>query len=227
MILKYALRASVCVLALAAHHSVASAQTTPTEKAQAAMGTYISIIAVSKVCDFTPAKEVIDTISANMRTLQPIAGLDDAAVGGAVNGAVEKVAVNKATTCAMGREKFDAFLEGQAAKAAEVASGTGAMLVAIPAPNADPKKVAADLLVLAYLLEAIAEECDSIELSDAETDRLEKAQIFLRGKAGYTEAQIQGLSDTMEKEATKGKKEFCSPAFDFKGNLKTVFAAAQ
>ena len=234
MTLRSTLTVSASALALLLAGNAAHAQTTPAEKAQAAIGTYISIIAVAKACEFDVAKTVRDAVEANMLALQPISGLDDAAIGNGINGAIAKISADKAAVCSMGRAKYDDYLVAQAAKAAELASGTGAKIGPIPvsaAPAApavdDPKKAATDLLVLSYLLEAIAEECDSIELTDDETTKLEKAQTFLRAKAGYTEAQVEGLSDTMEKEATKGKKEFCSPAFDFKGQLKTVFDAAK
>ena len=229
MTLRSILTTSACAFSLLLCGAAAHAQTTPGEKAQAAIGTYISIVAVAKTCAFEVPAATRDAVDANMRALQPISGLDDAAMTGAITSAMTKVEADKASICAMGREKFDGYLAGQAEKAAALAVGTDAKIVPIPssALAIDPKKAATEVLVLSYLLEAIAEECDDIELTDTETDKLEKAQTFLRGKAGYTEEQIAGLSDTMEKEASKGKKEFCSPAFDFKGQLKTVFDAAK
>ena len=235
MRLRSFLTASACAFGLLGSQA-AIAQTTPAEKSQAAIGSYISVIAVAKACEFDVPKNVRDAVEANMLALQPISGLDDAAIGGGIERGIAKVNAGKATSPCMSRENFDSFLAAQTAKAADLAAGTGAKIGPIPvsaastapaAPAEDPKKAATELLVLSYLLDAISEECDSIELTDAETEKLEKAQTFLRGKAGVTEAQVEALTETMEKEATKGKKEFCSPAFDFKAQLKTVLDAAK
>ncbi|MBY0611056.1 MAG: hypothetical protein K2P80_02620 [Beijerinckiaceae bacterium] len=210
----------------------------PAEKAQQAIGTYISVISVAKTCKFEVAEPIRNAVEANMRALQAPSGLTDAQIETAIKDGSAKVEANSAQICSMDKAKFEGFMSGQfelasaAAKAAGV-TPTPIPFAAAPAPAApaapaagDKEKQAKEMLLLSHLLEAVADECE-IELSDDETSKLEKAQAYFRGQAGVTEAQVTAMTDAMETEVEKGHKEFCSPKFEFKTMLKSVLESAK
>ena len=208
---------------------------TAAEKAQQAIGTYISVIAVAKTCQFTVAEPVRNAVEANMRALQAPSGLTDPQIETAIKDGSAKVEANKAQICAMDTARFEGFMAGQfeVASAAGKAAGVTPIpvpLASAPAPAApaveDKQKQAKEMLLLAHLLEAVAEECE-IELSDDQTSKLEKAQAYYRGQAGVSEADVTTMTDAMETEVEKGHKEFCSPKFEFKTMLKSVLDAAK
>ena len=231
MIKSYTFLASVSALLLST--ATVSAQPKPADKAIDALGTYVSIIAVSETCKFEVTQPVKDAVSANMKTLQPVSGLTEAQIGEMVSAGMTSAAAKKDGICIMGQDKFNGFIASQSADAGVAGTAAGVTLLPVPvnsavavAPPADPKKEAIDLLALSHLVELVSDECE-IELTDEETSKLEKAQEYYRGAAGMTEDQVTAMSDAMEKEVTKGKKEFCSPAFGFKAQLKKVLLSVK
>ncbi len=208
---------------------------TAANKAESAIGSYAVIISISKTCNFEVSQPVKSAVETNIKALQVVSTYTDAQVGAAIQGANEKVAEKKDGICAMGQEKFNGFMAGQANEAATAGAAAGVTMVpvpansvaatpapATPAPSAvDPKKEAVDMLASSHLVELVADECE-IELSDDETSKLEKAQAYYRGKADVTEDQVAAMTDAMEKEVTKNRKVFCAKEFGFKAELKKV-----
>ena len=223
------LMATACAFLFSATCTLA--QTSPAEKAVDALGTYVSVIAVSETCKFEVIKPIKDVVTENMKALQPKAGLTDAQIGEMISAGMKTATEKKDGICVMGQEKFNGFAASQFTLAETSGKAAGVDIKPVPANTVaaapvDPKKEATDMLAMAHLLELVSDECE-IELTDDETSKLEKAQEYYRGAAGFTEDQVTAMSDAMEKEVEKGKKEFCSPAFGFKAQLKKVLLSVK
>ena len=80
---------------------------------------------------------------------------------------------------------------------------------------------ATEMLMLAQLLEAVAEECE-INLTGEETALLARAEDFYRRQARIRDADLTTAMEAAETKVEQGRKEFCSPNYEFRAKLKTV-----
>ena len=215
------------------------------KKAQDAVGSYLVIIAISKMCGFNVAKPVKDAVGSNIDALKVKAKMKDAELDQTLGQSIKELGKNKEKFCGPGQAQFDKLIPVFASQASEAAAGLGVALAPVPAnfassapevaaPAAAPPVQGAafavsekerdafrNLLISAHMLEAVSDQC-KITLTNKEVLNLDRVQYYFRGRGNFSVGDVKQIVDTVEKQVTDNKATVCSPKWPFKDTLATM-----
>lgn len=206
------------------------------KKAQDAVGSYMVIIAISKMCNFNVSKPVQDAVGGNIDALKGKAKMSDSELGQTLEQSIAELAKNKGKFCDPGQAQFDKLIPVFAAQASEAATGLGVALLPVPANVASApaapsptvfsvsekdREAFRNLLISAHMLEAVSDLC-KIEMSNKEVLNLDRVQYYFRGRGNFSSAEVKQIVDTVEKQAADSKATVCSPKWPFKETLTTM-----
>ena len=235
--------ACLCGLLLAASPSLAQ---TPREAAIGALRNYLSIIAISKMCNFELDKPVVAAVVDNINTLQQVARLTDKDLDGMLGNSVQSFSRTRAAFCAPGLDGFYGLIPELTKGVRDEAAASGVALKAIPSrdvasvppvPAAKPpqapapaidkdKEAAVSMLNQAIMIETVAFQC-KIKLDGVEALTVDRAQFYWRGRANYTPSQFKVVQEFWEADAARNEEKYCAAAFGFRTRLDAVLASVK